>query len=368
VGRKRHPTVREFSKGDPSNGAGSSACRRCEFRAFGVMSLPEVKRRTVALLRWFDSYAVVESQPAPKSGKIDWLRCLPFVALHLACLTVFWVGASWIAIAVAIGLYWLRMFAITAFYHRYFSHRTFKTSRVMQFIFAAVAASSIQRGPLWWAAHHRLHHRAADTEGDTHSPTRHGFLWSHMGWFMTDANFRTRIEVVRDLAEFPELVLIDRYDTMVPILLGLMLYALGALLQCFKPELRTSGTQLVVWGLVISSVALMHATFTINSLAHRFGSRRYATRDESRNSLALALFTLGEGWHNNHHRYPGAARQGFFRGEIDLTYYVLRTLSKVGLVWDLRPVPLAVLEEGQSPPRSASTVRNLPKRPLGVAA
>jgi stearoyl-CoA desaturase (delta-9 desaturase) len=310
------------------------------------MSSPKIKSRLVTLLRWFDSYAAAENPSPGEADRVDWLRCLPFIAVHLAVLSGFVVGVSWVAVAVAIGLYWLRMFAITAFYHRYFSHRTFGTSRVMQFIFASIAASGMQRGPLWWAAHHRLHHRVADTDRDVHSPVRHGFLWSHAGWFMTESSFRTRVDVVRDLARFPELVFIDRYDVLAPMVLGAMLYFFGAVLNRFLPGLQTSGPQMVVWGLVISSVVLMHATFAINSLAHRFGSRRYATRDDSRNSLALALLTMGEGWHNNHHRYPGAARQGFFRWEIDLTYYALWMLSWAGLVWDLRPVPRQVLEEG----------------------
>ena len=286
---------------------------------------------------WFDSSAV-----APEAGdakRIEWLRVLPFLALHLACFGVLWVGWSWTAIGVALALYALRMLAITGFYHRYFSHKAFRTSRAMQFVFALLGASAAQRGPLWWASQHRHHHAHADDEQDAHSPHRHGFLWSHTGWFMARANFATRMAVVPDLAKYPELRFLDRFDALVPLLLALGLYGAGELLAYSAPALGTSGLQLLVWGFVISTVLLYHATFTVNSLAHTLGWRRYATRDQSRNNLWLALLTFGEGWHNNHHHFPGSARQGFYWWEIDLTYYFLKLLAALGLIWDLRPVP-----------------------------
>jgi stearoyl-CoA desaturase (delta-9 desaturase) len=206
-------------------------------------------------------------------------------------------------------------------------------------VFALLGASAVQRGPLWWAAHHRHHHAHADRDGDVHSPQREGFLWSHTGWFLARANFPTKTHLVPDWSRYPELRLLDRFDSLVPALLALGLYAAGSALQRFAPGLETNGLQLVVWGFCVSTVLLYHATFTINSLAHRFGSRRYATRDSSRNNLLLALLTFGEGWHNNHHRYPGSARQGVDRWEIDVTYYVLRLLAALGLIWDVRIVP-----------------------------
>lgn len=290
-----------------------------------------------ALRRWFDSEAGVTGSDDP--DRIDWLRVLPFIGLHLACLGVLWVGVSTIALVVAAGLYALRMFAITAFYHRGFSHRAFRTSRVVQFVFAAIAASSAQRGPLWWAAHHRHHHRYADQPEDLHSPVQHGFLRVHMGWFLTARAFPTDQAAVADLARYPELRLLDRYDVAMPVLLAVTLFLIGSWLQQAAPELGTSGPQLLVWGFFVSTVLLFHATVTINSLAHRFGRRRYPTRDDSRNNAWLALLTFGEGWHNNHHHYPGSARQGFLWWEIDLTYYGLVLMKWLGLVWDLKPVP-----------------------------
>jgi stearoyl-CoA desaturase (delta-9 desaturase) len=297
-------------------------------------------RLRVALRAWFDSAAAPVD---PADGKrIDWLRVLPFVALHLGCLAVLWVGWSATAVAVAAGLYALRMFAITGFYHRYFSHKAFRTSRAMQFLFALLGASAVQRGPLWWASQHRHHHAHADDEHDAHSPHRHGFLWAHTGWFMARENFATRTAMVKDLAQFPELRFLDRFDALVPVLLAALLYGCGEWLALAYPELGTTGPQLLVWGFCISTVVLYHATFTVNSLAHTLGRRRYATRDSSRNNWWLALLTFGEGWHNNHHHFPGSARQGFYWWEIDFTWYGLRLLSALGLIWDLRPVPAAI--------------------------
>ncbi len=299
-------------------------------------------RLGLALRRWVDSGAASAAEPSLDARRIDWPRVLPFVAVHLGCLGAFWTGASATALAVAAGLYVARMFAITAFYHRYFSHRAFGTSRIAQFAFALLGASAVQRGPLWWAAHHRHHHAHADGPRDCHSPSEQGFLWSHAGWFLARENFATRTELVPDLARYPELRWLDRYDVVAPVALALLLYGTGEWLAFAAPGLGTDGWQLVVWGFCISTVALWHATFTINSLAHRFGRRRYATRDESRNNALLALITLGEGWHNNHHRYPAAARQGFYWWELDLSWYALRALAALGIVWDLRPVPVAI--------------------------
>ena len=298
-----------------------------------------------ALRRWIDNDAPAAANAgSPRTREVDWLRVLPFVALHAACAAAWWTGVSPFALAVAAALFALRMFAVTAFYHRYFSHHAFRTSRGAQFAFALLGASAAQRGPLWWASHHRHHHLHADQTADSHSSRQHGLLWSHLGWFLCRESFATRAELVRDLARFPELRWLDRFDVAVPALLALSLFGLGSWLEHAAPGFGTSGAQLLVWGFCISTVALYHATFTINSLAHRWGSRRYATRDDSRNNPWLALLTFGEGWHNNHHHYPGSARQGFYWWEVDLSWYALRGLAAIGLVWNLRPVPAAIRE------------------------
>lgn len=294
--------------------------------------------RKAAWRRWFDT-SVADASDGARADRIDWLRASPFVVMHLACLGAIWTGVSPVAIGVAVALYALRMFALTAFYHRYFSHRTFRTSRVVQFVFAVIGASCVQRGPLWWAAHHRHHHRHTDTPLDPHSPRVHGFLWSHAGWFLTPRGFRTQIDRVPDLAVYPELRWLDRFDTAVPVLLAIALFGLGKLLHYVAPGLGTDGWQMLVWGFFISTTVLFHATVTINSLAHRYGRRRFETRDDSRNNVWLALITFGEGWHNNHHFFPGTVRQGFRWWEIDMTYYGLVVMSWLGLVSDLKPIP-----------------------------
>jgi len=280
-------------------------------------------------LAWVDGRARGVDDGDPR--RIDWLRQVPFIAIHAGCLALPWVGASVAAVTAALLLYALRMFAITGFYHRYFSHQAFRAGRAVQLVFAVLGASAAQRGPLWWASHHRHHHVHADEPEDSHSALRHGFAWSHFGWFMARENFAPRDELVRSLARFPELRFLDRWDALVPVLLVAALWIAG-------------GAELVVWGFCVSTAALYHATFCINSLAHRYGSRRYATRDASRNNWWLALLTFGEGWHNNHHHYPASARQGFYWWEVDLTWWGLRALAACGLIRDLKPVPAAVRE------------------------
>ena len=258
------------------------------------------------------------------------------------------VGWSWTAVAVAVALYVVRMFAITAFYHRYFAHRAFRTSRAVQFLLAILGNTAIQRGALWWASVHRHHHRHSDQEEDAHSPGLHGFWWSHIGWMTTSKNFPTDYRSVNDLAKFPELVFLNRFDLIVPAIFGAALFGFGALLDALWPQLGTSGAQVFVWGFFVSTVVLLHGTLFVNSLAHIVGSRRFQTSDDSRNSFLLAIFTLGEGWHNNHHRYMNTARQGFYWWEIDVSYYMLKALSWTGLIWDLKPVPATIYAEAKA--------------------
>jgi len=291
-------------------------------------------------LEWLDSdhfeggEAAFMARPRVSKGS----RWVPFAFLHAGALAAFFVGASPTAVITAVVLYWLRMFAITAFYHRYFSHRTFKTSRAAQFVFAVWGLLAVQRGPLWWAAHHRSHHRLSDKEGDTHSPVVDGFLWSHIAWITADSNMPTRYDNVRDFTVFPELVWLNRFDWLMPTILAVGLYLTGCALDLWYPALATNGLQMLVWGFFVSTCVLFHGTAAINSIAHIWGFRRYQTADDSRNNFLLALFTLGEGWHNNHHFCMTSARQGFYWWEIDICYYILKVFSWLGIVWDLRPV------------------------------
>ena len=300
-------------------------------------TIPPPREWLLSIVRWFDSQTGARQGTNPRG--VVWLRMLPFLGMHLMCAFVLVVGFSWAAFWVAVALYFARMFAITGFYHRYFSHRTFRTSRAGQFLFAVAGASAVQRGPLWWAAHHRKHHQVSDGPDDVHSPVQHGWFKSHVGWLAVPKNYATNLKLVPDLAKYPELRFLDRFDTLVPVLLAVATFFLGMALETWAPSLGTSAFQMLVWGFFVSTVFLFHGTCCINSVAHLFGSRRYATSDTSRNSFLLSLLTLGEGWHNNHHMFPGTVRQGFRWWEIDVTYYLLKLMSWVGIVWDLRPIP-----------------------------
>lgn len=285
----------------------------------------------------------------PPLARFEWYRMIPLILLHAACLLVFVVGWSGIAVAVAVAVYFARVFGLTAFYHRYFSHRAFKTSRAVQFLGALLGSSAGQGGPIWWAAHHRHHHRASDRPDDIHSPRQQGFLWSHLLWFMTREALGTNYRVVKDWVKFPELRFLERHVSVAPIVLGAAMFGLGEAIGRIWPASGTSGLQMLVWASFISTVVLYHATFAINSLAHVYGSRRYETSDDSRNNLWLALITFGEGWHNNHHHFPSSARQGFRWWEIDISYYLLVLMSWFGIVWDLKPVPAHVAEPSHYP-------------------
>jgi stearoyl-CoA desaturase (Delta-9 desaturase) len=253
-----------------------------------------------------------------------------FLLLHLACFAAFWTGVTPRAVVLGVVLYLVRIFAIGAGYHRYFSHRAFRTGRVFQFVLAFLAQTSAQRGILWWAANHRRHHKYSDTELDVHSPVQRGFLYSHVGWIFVPRNNETNYAMVRDLARYKELLWLNRQPYLPAALLALATWLIAGL-----PGL--------VVGFCWSTVVLWHATFSINSLAHVVGRRRYVTGDESRNNWLLALLTMGEGWHNNHHAYQVSVRQGFRWWEFDPTYYALRAMSWLGIVWDLHVPPKAVV-------------------------
>ena len=282
-----------------------------------------------------------------KKRRTDILLNVGFIGIHLGCLLVLWVGFSWTALAVCLSLYVVRMFGLTAGYHRYFSHRSYKTSRVFQFLLGFLGTSAVQNGPLWWSSHHRLHHRYSDTENDVHSPVANSVWWSHVGWILSKKFNRTEHRLVPDLARFPEIRWLDRYHLAGPITLGILLYVGGSLLQTHAPSLGTNGWQLLVWGVFVSTTILYHGTFTVNSVAHLWGSRRFKTSDDSRNNPLIALITLGEGWHNNHHRYMSSERQGFYWWEIDIAHMVLKVFSWMGLVWDLRTPPESIYEEAR---------------------
>jgi stearoyl-CoA desaturase (delta-9 desaturase) len=275
---------------------------------------------------------------APASSDLGWrtylrLGTAPFWVMHAVALAgIFYVGWTWTGLALAIGSYFVRMVVVTAAYHRYFSHRSFKTSRAFQFLLALGAQSAAQKGVLWWAAHHRWHHKHSDTALDVHSARLTGFLYSHVGWILGSKWNATDEKAVNDLSRYPELRFLN-HDGVA------LLPAVALALGCYL----IGGSFGLVWGFFVSTVLLWHGSFSINSLSHMFGKRPYPTEDDSRNNWMLAVLTTGEGWHNNHHHYMSSANQGFRWWEIDVTYYVLRTLALLGLIWDLRRPPAEVV-------------------------
>lgn len=259
-----------------------------------------------------------------------WINLIPFILIHLAVVLVFFVPYSWECLALLLGFFFLRTWGLTAGFHRYFSHRAYKTSRWFQFVIACIGSSALQKGPMWWAAEHRQHHRFSDQPDDPHSPIVKSFWWSHYGWVIDRKNRYTQWQELKDWHAYPELKWLDRLHFVPALLVAGICY-------------WVAGWSGVVWGFVLGTVCLYNTTFCVNSICHIFGYRRYATKDFSKNNWLVAALTMGEGWHNNHHHYPSAARQGFKWYEVDMSYYVLRALGLVGLVWDLRePTPRAL--------------------------
>ncbi len=274
-----------------------------------------------------------ETEVNPGRSKVNWLTATPWILCHFAVLGAFWSGVTLESVILCFVLLYARLFGVTAGYHRYFAHRTYKTSRPIQFLLAYLAQMSSQKGALWWAAHHRNHHKFSDLPGDLHSPILDGFWYAHCGWIFADTN-DTEWDRIQDFAKYPELVWLNKYHLVPPISLGVASWFIA-------------GWPGVFIGFFLSTVLCWHSTFFINSLTHVFGSRRFETTDDSRNNFFTAMLTLGEGWHNNHHHYQSCVRQGFYWWEIDITYYLLKVMSWVGLVWDMREPPARVLEEGR---------------------
>ena len=277
--------------------------------------------------------STAQQKPAPqRRHDIDPILSIPFAAVHaIAFIAPFFTPVSWSLVALCIGSYYLRMFGVTAGFHRYFSHRTYKLNRFWQFWMAFLAQSSAQKGALWWAAHHRHHHKHSDDPDDLHSPKQDGFWWSHVGWILSPRHHETEWDLIKDFAAYPELRFLNRYHYLPPTLYAIAFYLVG-------------GWPALLWGFFISTVLCWHGTFTINSLSHVFGRVRYQTTDTSKNNWFLALLTMGEGWHNNHHCYMTSTNQGFFWWEVDPSYYILKALSWVGITRDLRKAPVELLE------------------------
>lgn len=255
---------------------------------------------------------------------------IPFAIVHLVCLAAIWTGVTPLSLIICVALYFGRMFGVSAGYHRYFSHRSYKTSRVGQFLLAFLAQSSAQRGVLWWAARHRHHHRHSDTELDVHSPRHRGFFYAHVGWIFTPQNDKAAVDAVPDLSKYPEILWLNNHPYIPATVLAVATWLIA-------------GWPGLIVGFFWSTVLLYHGTFMINSLAHVHGNKRYVTGDDSRNNWWLAILTLGEGWHNNHHAYMASTRQGFRWWEVDISFYLLKIASWFGIVWDLNEPPEVIV-------------------------
>jgi len=279
-----------------------------------------------------------------KRGPIVWRNAAVVILMHVLALGTPAVGFSPVALIAGMASFVIRGFGITGGFHRYFAHRAFKTSRIGQFCLAVLGSCALQGGLFDWTAIHRLHHRRSDRPGDAHSPVIDGFWWGHMGWFFRAMPPEVDMKAIADLRKFPELVFLERVYAAVPLAAALILLTLGWFFERCAPRLQTGPMQMLMWGFVISTVAIWHVTFSVNSICHRFGYRRFATPDESRNNALIAVLALGEGWHNNHHRYPASARAGLYPREIDLTYYFLLFLEQAGVIWDLKRPPREMVE------------------------
>lgn len=309
-----------------------------------------IQRIISSIRAWFSSEYKMPPLISEIRKGVDWAGSVPFFLFHVLCFGIIWVGWSPFAVIFGVLFYLVRMFGITAFYHRYFAHHAFEANRFFSFLFAFLGCSAMQKGPLWWAAIHRHHHIYADTEQDIHSPLMQGFFWSHIGWILAYSNKRTRVEYIKDWLRYPELVFLDTYALAVPVIMGVIVFLTGHLCYLYAPELKTNGLQLFIWGFIVSTVFCSHATFSINSIDHMFGSKRYDLPNTSRNNLLMAVLTLGEGWHNNHHHYPVTARAGFYWWEIDITYYLLNIMSWLRILRNLKPLPDSIRDKNHLKP------------------
>lgn len=292
--------------------------------------------KVLNVLAWFDNKSAYKK--IDNSDRVNISRCIPFLILHLSLFLFMFANCNIWLIGLCVFSYLIRMFAITGFYHRCFSHKTFEASLWVEVTFAFLGACSAQRGPIWWASHHRRHHISSDQELDEHSPVQNSFMYSHILWFMTNKNYHIPGGLCNDLLKKPYMVWIDRFDGIVPLFYIFFMWLVG--FMCAKyTSIPINGFDAVYWGFCVSTILLLHATLAINSCAHMFGSKKYKTQDNSKNNWLLALITLGEGWHNNHHYYPNSCRQGFYFHQIDITYLILNIMKHLGLIKNIKNIP-----------------------------
>ncbi|AGY59768.1 acyl-CoA desaturase [Gloeobacter kilaueensis] len=259
--------------------------------------------------------------PSAQTAPVSWSFAGFITAIHIGAIVALF-HFSWQALAVALFLHWVTgCLGITLCFHRLLTHRGFSLPKPLEYFLALLGTLSLQGGPIMWVAHHRVHHAHSDHEGDPHDSSR-GFWWSHMGWlfFMPEEriNFDHYSRYAKDLARDPVYRFLDRNMLALQLVLALGLYLLG-------------GWDFVLWGIFVRLVLVFHCTWLINSACHQWGYRSHQTDDRSTNLWWAALLAYGEGWHNNHHAMPRSARHGLAWWEVDVTWYIIWTLSKLGL-------------------------------------
>jgi len=252
---------------------------------------------------------------------LNWITTVVLVLFHIGAIAAFFFF-SWPAVIAAVFLYWMCTgLGISLGYHRLHTHRSYKTPLLLEYFFAVCGALTLEGGPIFWVATHRIHHQNSDKPGDPHSP-RDGAWWSHIGWILVGEakhnNTKLMSKYAPDLARHRFYVWLNDYHWLPMVVLGLLLLAIG-------------GLPMLLWGVCLRVVFGLHATWLVNSATHMWGSRRFATRDDSRNNWWVALITFGEGWHNNHHAHPTSARHGLAWYEFDISWITLKVMKVLGI-------------------------------------
>jgi stearoyl-CoA desaturase (delta-9 desaturase) len=258
--------------------------------------------------------------------RTNWITAIVLALFHIGAVAALFMF-SWKAFAVALALHWICVgFGISLGYHRLHTHRSYTVPKIVDYFFAVCGALTLEGGPIFWVATHRIHHQKSDQPGDPHSP-RDGAFWAHVGWILfgeTNHNNTKKLsKYAPDLAKDRFYVWLNNWHWVPMVILAVALFAWG-------------GLPMLLWGIALRVVVGLHATWMINSATHMFGTRRFATRDDSRNSLWIALLTFGEGWHNNHHAHPSSARHGLTWYEFDISWVTLRLMRAVGLARNIK--------------------------------
>jgi fatty-acid desaturase len=262
----------------------------------------------------------------PNGNKMNWPTSLVLVLFHIGAIAALFMF-SWRNLLISMALYWITVgWGISLGYHRLHTHRSYKVPLWMEYFFAVCGALTLEGGPIFWVATHRIHHQKSDQPGDPHSP-HDGAWWAHMGWILfgetNHNNTRLMSKYAPDLAKHKFYIWLNNWHWVPMVALGVILLAIG-------------GFPLMCWGIFLRVVLGLHATWLVNSATHMWGNRRFSTKDDSRNNWWVALMTFGEGWHNNHHAHPTSARHGLAWYEFDISWITLTMLKAIGVAKQVR--------------------------------